>query len=549
VNDDASNLASTAWPQKDADFDVDVDAVVVGAGFSGLYMLYRLRELGLTARLFERGSGIGGTWFWNRYPGAKCDAESLTYSYSFSADLEQEWSWSQRYAPQSEILDYLNHVADRFDLRRDITLQTAVSRAVFEESSNRWIVTTDTDEIVHTRFCIMATGCLSNARVPAFPGLDIFEGATYHTGAWPPDGVDFTGLRVGLIGTGSTGIQATPVIAAQAAHLTVFQRTPNFSVPAENGPIDPALEAKVKAHYPELREKARHSGGGGPHDPPTLSALEVSEEERQAHYEQMWSDGGPTIMMAYADIMSNKAANDTLADFIRAKIAAIVDDPEVADLLKPHDHAVGTKRICVDTDYYATFNKDHVDLVDVRRHPILEITATGLRTDTTSYDLDVLVMATGFDAMTGALNGIDILGREGDRLRDHWSEGPKTYLGLAVTGFPNLYLITGPGSPSVLTNMATSIEQHVEWIAAQIDWLRHQGATVVEATPEAQEKWVEHVNAVADLTLYPQANSWYMGSNIPGKPRVFMPYVGGVGPYRAQCDEIAANAYSGFDIS
>jgi cyclohexanone monooxygenase len=527
----------------------NVHVVVVGAGFAGLYMLHRLRRLGLSARVFEAGDGVGGTWYWNRYPGARCDVESMDYSYSFSDELQQEWTWSERYASQPEILTYINHVADRFDLRRDLRLSTRVTSAVFDESTRQWIVTTDRGDRVSARFCIMATGCLSTAQLPQLPGRDTFRGKTYHTGWWPHEGVDFTGQRVGVIGTGSSAIQSIPIIAAQAAHLCVFQRTPNFSVPAHNAPLDPDYERRVKAGYAEFRRQARESRVGFVVERSEASALAVTPEERRAAYEKRWSRGGLGFSAAYVDLLTDQPANDTAAEFCREKIRAVVRDPRVADLLSPKDYPVGTKRMCVDTGYYEAFNRDNVTLVDIRRAPIEAITPDGLRTREAAYTLDSIVFATGFDAMTGALLAIDIRGRGGRALKDAWAEGPRTYLGLTVAGFPNLFAITGPGSPSVLSNMIVSIEQHVDWIAECLDHMRAQGHETIEATTAAQAAWVAHVNEIGHMTLYPRANSWYMGANIPGKPRVFMPYIGGVGAYRQICDGVAAKGYEGFTLA
>jgi cyclohexanone monooxygenase len=526
-----------------------IDAVVVGAGFAGLYMLHRLRGLGLSTRLFEAGDGVGGTWYWNRYPGARCDVESMDYSYSFSDELQQEWWWTERYAAQPEILRYIEHVAERFDLRRDIQLSTRVTAAVFDEASARWTIETDRGDRVSARFCIMATGCLSAAQVPGFPGLETFRGPRYHTGQWPHEGVDFTGQRVGVIGTGSSAIQSIPIIAAQARHLFVFQRTPNFSVPAHNAPLDPDYERSVKASYAEFRRQARESRIGFVVERSEVSALALTPEERQREYEKRWRRGGLGFTATYVDLLTNAEANETAAEFCRAKIRAIVRDPAVAELLAPRDYPVGTKRMCVDTRYYETFNRPNVTLVDLRRAPIEAITPEGLRTGEAAYTLDSLVFATGFDAMTGALLAIDVRGRGGRTLRQAWAEGPRTYLGLAVAGFPNLFTITGPGSPSVLSNMIVSIEQHVDWIADCLASLRERGAAAIEATVEAQAGWVAHVDEIGQATLYPRASSWYMGANIPGKPRVFMPYVGGVGAYRQRCDAVAAAGYEGFALT
>ncbi len=524
------------------------DAVIVGAGFAGLYMLHRLRGLGLTARVYEAGAGVGGTWYWNRYPGARCDVESMDYSYSFSDELQQEWRWTERYAAQPEILKYANHVADRFDLRRDIQFETRVTSAVFDEAAGRWTIETDRGDRVAARFCIMATGCLSDAQVPDFKGLETFEGQWYHTGKWPHEGVDFTGRRVGIIGTGSSAIQSIPIIARQAAHLFVFQRTPNYSMPAQNAPLDPEYERRVKERYADFRRQARESRVGFVVDRSGDSALAVPEEEREREYEKRWRRGGLGFSAAYSDLLVSQEANDTAAEFFRAKIRAIVRDPAVAELLCPKTYPLGTKRLCVDTGYYATFNRDNVTLVDVSRVPIEAITPTGVRTGDAEYAVDALVFATGFDAMTGALLNIDIRGRAGRPLREMWAEGPRTYLGIAVAGFPNLFMITGPGSPSVLSNMIVSIEQHVDWIADCLTYLDRHGHATIEPTADAQEAWVRHVNEVGHMTLYPLAPSWYMGANIPGKPRIFMPYIGGVGVYRQTCDEVAAKGYEGFAL-
>ena len=527
----------------------DLDAVVVGAGFAGLYMLHRLRGLGFSVQVFETGDGVGGTWYWNRYPGARCDVESMDYSYSFSDELQQEWTWTERYAAQPEILKYINHVADRFDLRRDIKFSTRVTSAVFDDARSRWTVQTDRGDRVSARFCIMATGCLSDAQVPDIMGRETFAGPWYHTGQWPHGGVDFTGQRVGIIGTGSSAIQSIPIIARQARQLVVFQRTPNYSMPAHNAALDREYEQRVKTDYAEFRRQARESRIGFVVERSGDSALAAAPDEREREYEKRWRRGGLGFSAAYADILTSQEANDTAAEFFRKKIRAIVRDPDVAAALTPTDYPLGTKRLCVDTDYYATFNRDNVSLVDLRKTPIEAITPRGVRTTAAEYTVDSLVFATGFDAMTGALLKMDIRGRGGLALRDKWAAGPRTYLGLAVAGFPNLFTITGPGSPSVLSNMIVSIEQHVDWIADCLRQLRTQDRQRIEATAEAEEAWVTHVNEVGHMTLYPRAKSWYMGANVPGKPRIFMPYIGGVGVYRQKCDEIAAAGYVGFTLS
>ncbi len=524
-----------------------VDAVIVGAGFAGMYLLHRLRALGMTTRVFEQAAGVGGTWWWNRYPGARCDVESMQYSYGFSEAIQQEWRWSERFAAQPEILAYANWVADRLDLRRDITFETKVAAAAWDEAADRWVVRTDRGETVAARVLVMATGCLSTAKLPEIPGIESFRGRTFHTGHWPHEGVDFAGRSVAVIGTGSSAIQAIPVIAEQARQVTVFQRTPNFSIPSRNKPMDEAYEGMWKSDYANRRAQARTMRTGILYGINDTSALEVSEAERLAEYERRWEAGGTAFMAAFNDLITNPDANHTAAEFVRNKIRQIVKDPKVAEILAPKDHPIGTKRICVDTRYYETFNRDTVTLVDVRANAIAAVTPTGVRlADGTEYAADDLVFATGFDAMTGALTRIEITGATGETLKRKWEAGPRTYLGLCTAGFPNMIMITGPGSPSVLSNMIVSIEQHVDWTVDLLAHMRARGITRVEATQEAEDGWVAHNNEVADRTLYPRAASWYMGANVPGKPRVFMPYIGGVGVYRQLCDEVVQKGYEGF---
>jgi len=533
----------------DVDAEVDVDVVVVGAGFAGLYRLHKMREIGITARAFEQGGGVGGTWYWNRYPGARCDVESIDYTYSFSEELQREWRWTERYPAQPEILRYLNFVADKFDLRRDIQLETRVESASFDDVTATWTITTDRGEVVRCRFCVMATGCLS---APKRPGLDeaaVFDGPTYHTGLWPHEDVDFTGMRVAIIGTGSSAIQSIPQIAKQAAHLTVFQRTPNFSIPARNGPIDRDRERWSDEHFAEFRSLARQSGFGSSNVFNPQSAFAVTAEEREAEFERRWQTGGIAFLGSYMDLLFNEEANELAAEFVRQKIRETVHDPEVAESLAPRNHPLGSKRLCIDIDYFETYNRPNVTLVDLTKTPIVEFTAQGIRTSAGDHDLDAIVFATGFDAMTGALLSIDIRGRDGLSLRDEWIDGPRTYLGLMVSGFPNLFTITGPGSPSVLSNMVISIEQHVDWLAALFTHMRDNELVCIEATDAAQDAWTAHVNEIANLTLFPCANSWYVGANIPGKPRIFMPYVAGVAVYRQRCDDVAANDYEGFELT
>ncbi len=525
------------------------DVVVIGAGFAGLYMLYKLRQLGLSARVFETGDGVGGTWYWNRYPGARCDVESLQYSYSFSEELQQEWQWTERYPKQAEILRYINHVADRFDLRPDIQLETKVTSAAYDEEANTWTVRTDRGDKVTARFLISAAGCLSAARVPEVPGLVEFKGKTYHTGTWPHETVDFSGQRVGVIGTGSSGIQSIPAIAAQAAKVVVFQRTPNFSIPAWNRHLPQDEQQTWKADYPALRKKAKTTRSGILYDYSPYASADVSPEERQREYERRWAKGGANYTHAFNDIYSNQKANDEAAEFVRNKIRSTVTNPAVAALLAPTDHAIGTKRICVDTGYYETYNRPHVSLVDLRATPIEAIVPTGIRTGAQTHELDSIVFATGYDAVTGSLDRIDIRGKGGLALKEKWTAGPRTYLGLMTAGFPNFFFITGPGSPSVLTNVIMAIEQHVEWIAGCLQHMQAHLWSRAEPLLKAEDDWVAHVNEVASKTLFTGTKSWYMGANIPGKPRVFLPFIGGLGTYTMICDEVVADGYRGFTFA
>ncbi|MEW6268885.1 MAG: alpha/beta hydrolase fold domain-containing protein [Thermodesulfobacteriota bacterium] len=525
----------------------DFDAVVVGAGFAGLYMLYKLRSLGFSVTVLESADDVGGTWYWNRYPGARCDIESIDYSYSFDPELEREWQWSERYATQPEILRYLGHVADKHDLRRDIRFSTRVRAAQWDEDASLWRIRTDHGDELRCRFYVMATGCLSVPKTPDVPGYGCFAGESYYTGRWPKDGVDFTGKRVAVIGTGSSAIQSIPIIARQARELTVFQRTPNFSRPAHNGPVTAAKKARFDVDPAAYREAARWSGAGVPMEPPQIRAFQVPEAERLARYEEAYASGDLLAFGGlFADIGTNPDANETVCEFLRSKIRSIVRDPETAEALCPKDHYYGTKRPCIDTGYYETFNLPHVRLVDLRKDPIRTITERGIDTASRSFAFDVIVFATGFDAMTGALVSVDIRGRDGLTLAEKWSEGPRTYLGLMTRGFPNLFTITGPGSPSVLSNMAVSIEQHVDWIGACLAHMREQRLEVIEPTPAAEAAWVQHVDDGASISLFPRANSWYMGANVPGKPRVFLPYIGGVDRYRKACDEVVRRGYLGF---
>ncbi len=526
------------------------DVVVVGAGFAGLYALHVLRGKGYSVRVFEAGDGIGGTWYWNRYPGARCDIESVEYSYSFDEALQQEWDWPARYADQADILAYINHVADRFDLRRDIQLGTRVESAVFDEDAGRWTLATSRGETLSAQFCVMATGCLSTPKQVDVEGIDRYAGRCLHTAAWPREGVDLTGMRVGIIGTGSSGIQAIPHLAAQASHLTVFQRTPNFSIPAWNHPLTDADRREHKRDYAALREREWNNMLGISRFPvQTGRALDATPEEREREYEARWAMGGLSFYTSYVDLLTDPAANETVAEFARNKIRATVRDPRVAEMLCPKDYPFGTKRLCADSGYYETYNRDNVTLVDLRATPFERFDADGVHTaDGRYHPLDVLVTATGFDALTGTLTRMDIRGRGGVTLADKWRHGPRTALGIMSAQFPNLFVTTGPGSPSVLFNMVLGNEYHVNWIVRAIDDLRRQGRRSIEPTQATEDHWSEHVNALGNATLFTRANSWYMGANVPGKARQILLYLGGFPAYRQTCEQIAASGYEGFAL-
>lgn len=527
----------------------ECDAIVVGAGFAGMYMLYSLRRLGLSTIVLERGEGVGGTWYWNRYPGARCDVESMSYSYSFSDELQQEWVWPHRYATQPDILRYAEHVADRFDLRRDIVFGSDVASAIYDEDRRRWSVATERGDSFSARYLIMATGCLSVPKTPDVPGLNRFGGPVLHTADWPRDGFDFSDRTVGLIGTGSSAIQSIPLIAKQARRLTVFQRTPNYSIPAWNGPLPPEREAEMKRNYGALRRKSRTSYAGDYADEYVATILDMDAGARERQFERRWREGGFNYQYAFADLMVSREANELAAEFVRDKIRSTVRDPKVAEMLCPKDHPFGAKRLCVDTGYYETYNRDNVLLVDIKTDPIVAIEEDGLRTAAGEHRFDTLVLATGFDAMTGALTRIEVRGRDGALLRDEWRDRPEAYLGLAVAGFPNMFVINGPGSPSVLANMILACEQHVEWTAQLIAHAEANGVAEIEAESEAQRDWALQVTESADRTLYTKADSWYLGANVPGKPRVFMPYVDGFNTYSRACEDIARNGYPGFHLS
>ena len=532
-------------PERLQDIDAGFDAVVVGAGFAGMYMLHRLCGLGFTARVYEAGGGVGGTWYWNRYPGARCDVESMQYSFSFSEELDQEWDWSERYATQPEILAYANHVADRFELRQHIVFNRRVTAATFDETTKRWRIQTDHGDRVTAKFCVMAVGCLSATNHPTFKGRQNFRGPIYHTGEWPHEGVDFTGLRVGVIGTGSSAIQSIPIIAQQASALTVFQRTANYSVPAWNEKLTAEYRRAVKADYHTLRAKARARPTGFYFLFNMQPALEATEVERERQYEEFWKRGGLPFLGAYGDLLFDKAANDTIADFARRKIRSIVKNPTTAELLCP-DNVFGCKRLCVDSGYFETYNLPHVKLVDLSKTPIERFTAQGIEVNGTEYPLDAIICATGFAAMTGSLDRIRITGRSGQTLAEKWRAGPRAYLGMASAGFPNLFTITGPGSPSVLASMIQAIEQHVDWMVDCMAHMRDIGAATVEPLETYEDEWIEHVNDVSKVSLRSTCSSWYVGANIPGRPRVFMPYIGGFPIYVQKCNEVMTNGFEGF---
>lgn len=526
-----------------------VDVAVVGAGFAGMYMLHKAREMGVSAIAFERGSDVGGTWFWNRYPGARCDVPSMEYSYQFSDALQQEWEWSEKYSTQPEILRYAQHVAERFDLKRDIRFNTSIEALHFDENDNSWLVTPSVGDPVKATFVVTAMGCLSSTNRPRFVDDAVFQGEVHHTGEWPMNGVNFVGKRVAVIGTGSSGIQVIPLIAQEAEHLTVFQRTPAYAVPAHNAPITTDYVQSIKQNYTEFRQKnsmARAAFGG---DTPTgtRSALEVTEAELHEILEARWAKGGLLFLGGFNDAMTNGASNERIAQWVRNKIAAIVSDPAVAARLQPNT-VIGCKRLVVDSGYYDTFNRDNVELVNLDAAGIERFTEHGVVANGAEHTVDIVVLATGFDAMTGSLLNVDIRGRSGQPLSDAWVAGPVNYLGLAVHGFPNLFTITGPGSPSVLTNMMVSIEHHVEWIANCMRYVIDNAAAAIESTQQAQDAWVSHVNTVADMTLFPSCNSWYVGANVPGKPRVFMP-LPGFPDYAKRCSDVMRDDYRGFVLS
>ncbi|PCE25732.1 cyclohexanone monooxygenase [Paraburkholderia acidicola] len=528
------------------------DMVIVGAGVAGLYMLYRAMKAGLTARLFDAAGGIGGTWYWNRYPGARVDIESFEYSYSFSDELQQEWQWSERYASQPELLRYLDHIAQRFGLHEHIQLDTRIDSVVFDEARAEWTVGTQTGETFQSCFCVMATGCLSAPKVPDIPGYGRFAGESHFTSRWPDEAVEFAGKRVGVIGTGSSAIQLVPVVAQSASHLTVFQRTPNYSIPLRNRPMDAAYEKHMKANYTALRDMEWRSFGGfvcvggEPRPPLQCSALSVSADERQREYEARWEAGGLCYYTSYSDLLTNDEANATLSEFVRAKIREKINDPAIADKLVPRDHPILAKRLCADSGYFETFNRDNVSLVDLREGPIEAMMERGIIVGGAEIELDMIVFATGFDAVTGALLNIDIRGRHGQSLRTAWQEGPQTYLGLMSADFPNLFNIAGPGSTASLSSAIPCDEHQVDLVAKLVERARCARRPVVEPTHAAQAAWTTRILAIAEGSLIHRSNSWYVGANVPGKPRVVLLDLEGFDSYMAFCDGVLARDFEGF---
>mgnify|MGYP003308571195 FL=1 len=520
----------------------EFDVVIVGAGLAGLYQLLKLRQLGLTAVIIEKADQVGGTWHWNRYPGARCDIPSLEYSYQFDEDLQQEWNWSEKYSAQPEILEYINHVADKYELRDDINFEEEVASAVFDESASKWNINTSKGQY-SSKFCIFATGCLSVPNKPDFQGLENFEGQILQTSTWPQEEQDFSGKKVAIIGTGSSAIQSIPLIANQADELYVFQRTPNYSIPSNNGPMDKIVEQEVKSRYSDFRKENSLNGFGiaAISDEALVSETDIDEVNRQL--EENWQSAGLGFFGGYADIAMDKDANAVAANFVRDKIKEIVKDPVTASLLTP-DYHIGGKRLCVDTGYFETFNKLNVHLIDLKQSPIKEISADALEADK-RYEIDTLILATGFDAMTGALTSIDISGRGGVKLKDQWQSGAKSYLGIGISNFPNLFTVTGPGSPSVLSNMMPSIEQHVNWITDCIQWMVNNDKSVIESSQTAEDEWMLLVNEIADTTIFTDTKSWYNGSNIDNKAKAFLPFIG-VPVYTELLEEVVSEDYKGF---
>ena len=529
------------------------EVVIIGAGLSGMYQLYRLRQLGFKVRAYEAGSDVGGTWYWNRYPGARFDSESWTYGFSFSDDLLREWQWSEHFSAQPETLRYCNFVADKFDLRRDITFNARVKSAAYDEAANEWEFVFEDGRRARSRFMITAIGPLSAPTMPVIPGVDDFKGEAYHTGLWPHQPVSFAGKRVAVIGTGATGVQTITEVAKTVGHLTVFQRTPNWCAPLRNSPIDAATQAQIKASYPEIFAKCRDSFGCFIHDADPRRALEVSAEVREAFYEKLYNEPGFGIWMGnFRDVLTDKAANDTLTEFITRKIRSRVKDQTLADKLIPANHGFGTRRVPLESGYYEVYNQPNVRLVDLRETPIERITPRGIRTGDTDYEFDMIIFATGFDAITGSFDRIDIRGRSGQRLKDKWADGPHTYLGLQSAGFPNMLTLVGPHNAATFCNLPRCIEQNVDWVTDLMRHMRDKGLSRIEATAAAEATWTGHVFETASRLLATQVDSWMTGvnKNVAGRQkRTFMAYAGGAPKYREKCDEVAAHGYEGFVLA
>ncbi len=528
----------------------DFDAVIIGAGIAGLYLLHRLRNLGCSVCILEAGSDVGGTWYWNRYPGARFDSESYSYGYAFSQELLDEWNWSEHFSGQPETLRYLQHVAEKFDLRRDIAFNTRVSSAHYDDLRRDWVVKDEHGGARRARFMITAIGGLSDPYIPDITGYASFSGMSWHTARWPHEPVDLSEKRVAVIGAGATAVQLITEISKNIGHLTVFQRTANYCKPLRNGPIDAETQARIHAAYPDIFKKCRESFGAFMHEFDPRSAFDVDDEERQAIYEKLWSEPGFAFWFSnFNDIMRDRAANETVAEFVRAKIRERVNDPKVAALLTPTDHAFGTKRVPLESGYFEAYNRENVVLVDLRATPIKEITATGITTSDASYAFDVIILATGFDAATGAHNRIDIRGENGFSLKDKWSSAPQTLLGMQSVGFPNMFIVGGgPQNAASFCNVPRCLEQNVEWVSDTIRYMREHNLTRIAATPEAEAAWAEHVDETVSETLIPETDSWFMGANIPGKKRGFLLYAGGLPTFRQKCDEVAAQGYVGFNL-
>lgn len=527
----------------------ELDAVVIGAGFAGMYALHSLREQGFTVRAFESGQGVGGTWYWNRYPGARCDVESLEYQYRFCPELGQEWTWTERYATQPEILAYAEWVADRLDLRPLISFNEAVTAAKFDEDNHLWEITTAEGTTVTARFFVAGSGSISATQLPDYEGVHDYAGEVYHTGRWPQEEVDFSGKRVAVIGVGSSGVQVIPELAKQAEELVVFQRTAAYTIPARNRPLYADEISNARRHYKTIMENVRASYSGTQTFTAAQTIKESAKESVIPILERNWKLGGNLFVSAFPDMNSDIDSNNLVADFVRGKLNEIVEDPEMARKLTPTTYPIGSKRIITDTDYWATFNRPNVGLVHLPEEPIQRFTTHGIETSEKHYEFDAIVFATGYDNLTGALTRIDLQGRNGQTIKQSWADGVHTYLGIMVSGFPNLFMITGPQSPSVIVNMFSAIEQHVDWLTEAMVTMRDDGQTLIDPTPESEQWWGEQVETAFGYTLYPYAESWYRGANVPGKKKQPLMFVGGLNVYRELCDDVARDNYRGFELA